>query len=338
MNSKKVFSRIGNLSIVFLFSVNQSYASISADATAALNGIQSDSTKLSQWVSDQFKVAIPYNSTSGAVVPSQLKIFGFEVGVEGVASATKMDVDGLHHLGTQIVDTTKIDVFNRLPMPSVIGHAKIGLPFGLDAGIRVGGLPSKSIDKDDTKIKAKNKIVGIDVRKALIEDGLTHPFGLTVGVNYTHADGEIDLTTPLNYNSTVVENGHTYDVASTASSTGKSEWKTNSYGFQALLHKKILFLTPYIGASVNRNSGNIDTSMTTTGNVTLTDPNNAANTTTQSIGTLVGLGTASAEKWDNRLLAGLEIAPLPFFRIGLNGEYSGTRKLAGALGLRFQFR
>src|SRR5438105_1588426 len=74
----------------------------------AIADITSDSVLVSGWVSDQFKRAIPFNSTAGNVVPSQLKIFGFEAGVEGVVSGTKLDSDGFHNLGTQVVDTTQI--------------------------------------------------------------------------------------------------------------------------------------------------------------------------------------------------------------------------------------
>src|SRR5690242_18476381 len=109
---------------------------------AAVAQVSADSTLLSGWVNDQFKKAAAFNSTAGDVVPSQLKIFGIEVGVEGVATGSKVDVDGFHNLGTQLIDTNKIKMYDHMPFPSVIGHAKIGLPFGLDGGIRVGGIPS----------------------------------------------------------------------------------------------------------------------------------------------------------------------------------------------------
>src|SRR5689334_20551037 len=99
------------------------------DVPTAIAAIQADSVLISGWVSDQFKRAIPFNSTAGDVVPSQLKIFGFEAGVEGVVTGTKLDTNGFHNLGTSVVDTTQISIFDRLPVPMVLGHAKIGLPF-----------------------------------------------------------------------------------------------------------------------------------------------------------------------------------------------------------------
>ncbi len=314
------------------------HAAIQNDIDAAKSQIRTDSALLSQWLSDQFKMAVPYSATSGNVVPSQLKVFGFEVGAQIVGTGTKLDTDGLDRLGTSVIDSRQIDVPDRLPFPMVLGHAKIGLPFGLDAGIRLGGIPETEKEDDDTRIKIKNKVVGIDVRKALIEEGVTRPFGVTLGINYTHADGQIDFTTPYDYKAQIVENGTTYNTNSQANTRAVSKWKTDSVGLQALMHKKIAFFNPYLGASVNRNSGDVDTAITTTGNLTITDASNAANTLTQDIGTLSGTGTAAAEKWDVRGLLGAEFSFLPFMRLGLGLDFAGSRKIGASLGLRVQFR
>ena len=81
-------------------------------------------------------------------------------------------------------------MFSRLPFPMVMGHAKIGLPFGFDAGIRFGGIPKTDENSGLTpKSSIKNKVVGLDLRKKIIDEGALKPFGLTLGLNYTHADG-----------------------------------------------------------------------------------------------------------------------------------------------------
>src|SRR5207249_383610 len=134
------------------------FAVTQADIDQAVSQIQADSTLISGWMSDQLKFVIPFNATAGNAVPSQLKIFGFEVGVEGGATSTKLDVPGLRNLGTTIVDPNRIDTFSRMPWPAVLLHAKVGLPFGLDAGFRAGGIPSTSLDKDTTHIKVKSNI------------------------------------------------------------------------------------------------------------------------------------------------------------------------------------
>src|ERR1700690_331469 len=108
------------------------------DLNSAKNAVSSHSTLISGWINDQFKTAAAFNSTAGDVVPSQLKIFGIEVGVEGEATASKVDIDGFHNLGSTLIDTNQIKMYNRMPFPSVIAHAKVGLPFGLDGGVRLG--------------------------------------------------------------------------------------------------------------------------------------------------------------------------------------------------------
>src|SRR5207302_1988461 len=128
--------------------------------------LSNDSTLVSGWMTSNLKYVIPFNSTAGNVVPSQLKIFGFEVGAEGVVSGTKMDVDALHNLPTALVDTRSIDMFSRLPFPMVLGHAKIGLPFGIDAGIRLGGIPKTTENSGSRTGSIQNKVIGIDIRKS----------------------------------------------------------------------------------------------------------------------------------------------------------------------------
>jgi len=299
----------------------------------ATDAVAADSTLLSKWMTSQLKYAIPFNSTAGDVVPQQLKIFGFEVGVEGVVTGTQLDVDGFHSLPTTLVKTNTIQMYDRLPFPMALGHAKIGLPFGIDAGVRVGGIPEKSMSNDNTQFKIKNKVVGLDLRKKIVEEGTLKP-GLTFGLNYTHADGSLDLTSSnVGLNSYTTSDGHSIAV-SNAVVAEHSDWKTNSVGIQAILDKKILIITPYIGAAVNHNSGNINNSITTSG--TASDTADLPGVT-QSL-SAIGSSTDAANKWDIRGLAGFELTILPFVRLGVGGEYAGAKNVAGNVGLRIQFR
>jgi len=297
----------------------------------ATTQLANDSSLISGWMTSNLKYVIPFNSTSGNVVPSQLKLFGFEVGAEGVVSGTKMDVDALHNLPTTLVDTKSIDMFSRLPFPMVLGHAKIGLPFGLDAGIRFGGIPKITENSGSRSGSIQNKVIGLDLRKKIIEEGVVKPFGLTLGLNYTHADGSLDLNNTYNSltfhdgsgNTAQVNNGMTNEHA---------DWNTNSVGLQAILDKQILFITPYVGASANYNTGNINNSITTTGTPVVNG------TTTGDTLSATGSSTDKANKWDVRALLGVEFSVLPFMKLGLGGEFAGSKNVAGDLGLRIQFR
>jgi hypothetical protein len=314
----------------------QAAAPLPSDFTQAISQLSTDSRLVSQWFSDQLSQAVPFNATTGNVVPQQLKVFGVEVGVEGIVSGTQVNINGLRALPTTIVNTHEIDSFDRLPMPGVLGHAKVGLPFGIDAGLRLGGIPAKSINKDDSKISFENKIFGLDLRKKIIEEGLGKP-GVTLGVNFTRVKGYIDATTTYSskLGNTVVGTSN-FESRLNAVGTGRSDWDMNSYGIQTIVNKKILFMNPYLGASVNRNSGSVTTSITTAGTITLDD--GLGNSASQAVTTAPGVGSAKANKWDLRGLAGVEFSILPFVKLGLQGEYAGAKNIGAALGLRVQFR
>ena len=168
--------------------------------------------------------------------------------------------------------------------------------------------------------KIKNKVIGLDLRNKIIEEGALKPFGLTVGINYTHADGSIDITNTYASLSTTV-NGHTASV-SDGMTTQHSDWKTDSVGLQAILDKQIFFITPYLGASINRNSGDINNSITTTGTPvidgTVADPADASYRRRAS-------STDKANKWDARALLGIDFSILPFVKLGIQGEYAEPR-------------
>lgn len=300
----------------------------------AITQVQNDSILLSRWLSNEFKHAIPFNSTSGNTVPSQFKLFGIGVGISAVVSATKTDEDALRNLGTSVVDTNQIDTFSRLPIPMILGHAKVGLPFGLDAGVRIGGIPSTDSDEGDTHVEVSNTVVGLDVRKKIIEEGATKPFGLTVGLNYTRAKGHISATTPYDPAAgtgvTLAGTNGTGDAIGAA----RSDWDTQSVGAQVILNKKILIVNPYIGASVNKNFGDVDTTITNTGSVTAV--NNIA-IPAQNFAT-VGSATEKADDVDLRGLIGLELSVLPFTKLAIQGEFANQGKMAGGIGLRIQFR
>jgi hypothetical protein len=308
-----------------------------AALTQAVTQVSADSTLISGWINDQFKDAVAFNSTAGDVVPSQLKIFGIEAGVEGVVTSSKVDIDGFHQLPTTLIDTTKINMYDRMPFPSVIGQAKVGLPFGLDAGVRIGGIPSKSFDNGTTHYDIANSIFGLDLRKKIIDEGITRPFGLTMGLNYTHANGHIDASTPYTANTSYTYQGQTYTPTLNATGSERTDWNTNSIGLQAILNKQILIFNPYIGASVNHNSGTVSSSINNVGTVTLADPLGILSPASEAVAAGGG-ASSSPNEWDVRGLAGMEITILPFVKLGINGAVANQNRLGGAISLRIQFR
>ena len=291
--------------------------------TSILSG---DASQVSQWISDQLKYVVPFNSTAGNVIPAQLTFPHFEVGVEGVVSGTQLDTGALQNLNTQLINTSSINTYSRLPFPMVLGHAKIGLPLGFDAGLRFGGIPKTNINSGSTQSSIQNTVVGIDVRHKIIEEGILMP-GLTLGLNYTHANGSIDVTSTFNSLTTTI-NGNPATI-SNGSAAEHADWTTNSYGIQAILNKKVLIFDPYVGASANYNTGNISNSITATGTANFSDGSQAV--------TASGSSASSANPVDLRALFGIDLTIFPFVRLNLGGEYAGDKNLAGSFGLHLQF-
>lgn len=301
---------------------NSAHATVTS-VTDAVNQITADSQLLSGWINDQMKRTIPFNSTAGNAVPRQLKIFGIEVGAEAVVTGTKVDTDGFHSLGTTVVDTSKINVYDRLPFPMIMGQAKVGLPFGLDAGVRVGGLPSKSYDHGTTHLDVSNSVVGLDVRKKLIDEGELHPFGLTLGASFTHAKGHLTASSPYSTNTSGV-------TLTDAFGSARTDWNTRSLGAELLMNKKILFMNPYIGGAAYKNWGTMDTTISNTGTATFSGVSQTITTQATTDG--------DANTADFRGLAGIEFTFLPFCNLDIGGEYGSESRLAGNIGLRIQFR
>lgn len=322
--------------IVAISGPSQAAAPGTDDINAALADIRNDSILISRWIGDQLHTAVPYNANTGGVVPSQLKLFGVEVGLSGVVSSTKVDEGALDALPTRIISPSTIDTMERLPFPAILAHAKVGLPWGLDAGVRLGGIPEKEYTDDDTTTKVENKLFGLDVRKAVIKEGIGMP-GVTLGLSYMHADGDVKWSSPLSYRGQVVVGGNTFNTSSSGTGSAKSEWKTDSIGLEALLHKKLAIFTPYIGARVTHNNGTVDTAVTTAGNLTLIDPSNSSNTRTQAVNE-TGAAASKVQEWQTHAMVGTEITILPFMRFGLHGDFAGDGKVGAALDLRFQFR
>src|SRR5882724_8545262 len=98
----KIHQMVGLACVVSLVGNTFVQAAPPTTVAQAQAQVNSDAALLSGWLSDQFKRAVPFNSTAGNVVPAQLKFLGFEVGAEAVISGTKVDTNGFHALGTQI--------------------------------------------------------------------------------------------------------------------------------------------------------------------------------------------------------------------------------------------
>lgn len=294
--------------------------------TAATTALQSDYQKIGLWFSDQFADAMAYNAASGTNMPANVaKLPGFELGVTFGVTASEIDTDALSQLGTSVIDTTQVDVYSRLPVPVGVAHVKVGLPWGMDLGGKFGSY-TLSADKEDSNFSFKNAVWGIELRKALAEDGLTRPFGLALGVSLDGNNGRITYDQPYNTPTTYQGDTVTPDVTNRIT----SDASVRTVGAKVTVSKNLLIVTPFAGLGLNKNFGSVRSTIRSFGNVTTT----GAGGGTQAVD-VSSVAEAKANDVDTRLFAGIEMNIL-LLKLGISAEYAG-KDVAGNIGLRFQF-
>jgi hypothetical protein len=283
--------------------------------------IQSDSTRMAQWFSQEFGDAMAFNTSVGPLIPGNVpSTLGFVVGGAGGVSLTKLDLDTFRGLPLLRLDNKgdEIALPDDLPVPSVLGHGKVGLPWGLDVGVKSGGF---SFDKKvkDSSLDISNRVVGIEVRKKII-GGAVFPF-VSASLAFDSANGEI--TRKETYNGAIT--GGTLN----ASTELKTKWDVGATTARVLASKKILIITPFVGVGVTKLRGKTDTTITNTGAAVVSGvPVTVSHTT---------VGSADSDETLTHGLLGMEISLFPFVRLHLAGLVAKENR-AASIGLRVQFR
>lgn len=179
-----------------------------------------------------------------------------------------LPLSGLPHLGGGLtfggvlVPTDFMSVFGdafsegvpeweSFPIPAISVDARVGgiiLPF--DLGLHIMALDDYEADFYGVKISIPNSFVfGADVRFAILQEGVICP-ALSLGVGYTYTSGDFTLTSePL----------ITTDVLSLLTNESYMsthlEYTTHIYSATAQLSKKILLITPFVGAKAVAQKG-----------------------------------------------------------------------------------
>ena len=99
-----------------------------------------------------------------------------------------------------------------------------------------------------------------------------------------------------------------------------------------IINKKILFMNPYLGVAANKNFGDIDSSIANSGTITHT-----GSATSARLDGTGGTAHETINDWDIRGMLGLEFTFLPMLKLAIGGELASQHKMAGNIGLRFQF-
>ncbi len=309
------------------------FAAVADDWENARNYIEGDYKVLSQWIGNELSSPLSFLPGIGPDLPANvLSLPGFEIGLMLGTSMGKLDAGAFNNLSTDTIEPGQIDIPKTVAIPMPILHAKVGLPSlpvvgKTDIGIKLGTLSYeiKDCDFDYT-------VYGIQLRKEILEDGIASPGALSLNLSFNKMSGKIEISRDYEYVSQESYSGVTYDQNIASVSSFETEWDINSIGLMAMYSKKVAIINLFLGVGVDQNSGDIDTTLETTGTLTLTETPMVTFSDTILIS---GASSCDPEKSIVRLVGGVELG-LTLFKLGLSGEYS-EENYAVAGNIRLQF-
>jgi hypothetical protein len=291
---------------------------------AAVNDdIRTDSQQIAKWFSEEMGKMMAFQASALPLVNGAVHdILGFEVGLAGGLVTSDLDIARYKKLPLAALNNTgsEISLPKDVGIPSGVIYAKVGLPKGIDVGVKYGAL-----DYDDTvsdaKSKYKSTVYGLEVRKKLLGGGLTGVAlpDLALSLAYDNASGDVARTET--YNAGLL-GGQTLNAAT----TWKSEWNVGAVTARAVASKKILIVTPYAGLGYSQHTGDAETTITTVGTLA---PGGAISETAKA--------TGDADDGVLQALGGVEVAVFPLVHVNLGYLWSEDNWAAQA-GLLVTFR
>jgi len=307
------------LIIVCLIAIssNNAFAAITQDIDTAKNDVAYDYGLISNWTSQEFSEGIAYSAVGGANRPADVHGIGsFEIGLGINADVWNVDTGKLRALPTRTIKTASVDYKGTVGVPGILVQGKLGLPWDLDLGLKYGGFSFK-LDEGQASFNASNTVYGFELRRQFFGKGITGVAlpAVSLSLTYDVASGKIDSSQTYAETTSETYSGISYTQAIDSRTTGEIKWSTQSIGAKAIVSKNFLFITPYLGIGLNKNSGTVDTSITTAGTLSLTG---GGSTQSQSID-IRGSGSDTAGDSYVRYIGGFDINILAL-RLNLNGE------------------
>jgi hypothetical protein len=145
------------------------------------------------------------------------------------------------------------------PIPAYTADARLGgffLPF--DFGVKVGYIPPDALQKAGLPVSADYLLVGADIRFAVLKDEGFVP-ALSIGAGYNYMKGKIGVPGLLGSSISIAsfENpvDHSMHALSLTDPTLDLTWDTSVIEGKVQVSKRILFLTPYVGAAASYSLG-----------------------------------------------------------------------------------
>ncbi|MFH1258794.1 MAG: DUF6588 family protein [Elusimicrobiota bacterium] len=323
------------LVVVFVFPAFIWAGTPEEDLQTAKDAVQADYSTVSGWFSEQLADGLAFHEQGGLALPGSVcSLLGFELGVSGGGSVWNLDVDKFRKLSVKAVDVSSlggIDLPDKIGAPSLLAHAKIGLPFGLDVGGK-GGKITWGLDNGNARTDIESTVWGVEVRKRLLGGGLTGVVlpDLSVNLSLNTASGFIKRTEVYEQTTPgIIYGENTYTQTINSTTTWRSDWDIKSLGLQAVLSKNFIVVTPFVGVGFYKNMGKVNTAIRTEGNIALTGiPTDPLS--------LEGKGDKAPKDTNLRYMAGLEMN-ITLLKLGISADYSDGM-YAGNAVVRIQFR
>jgi hypothetical protein len=283
--------------------------------------IQSDAQVLARWFSEEISHATAFNAAANPQIPADIhSLLGVEVGLSAGVSSTKVDADGFNGLPLQEIKTSGFDVPSDVLLAMPIIHAKVGLPFDLDVGLKYGRLNYDDTN-GDAKSEVENSVFGVEIRRRLMGEGATGVIlpDVALSLAYDQANGDVKRTE--RYVGPVTSGG-----SLNALTTMTSKWQTGAVTARVVASKQLLLFTPYVGAGYSRLMGDADTTVDVDGTDSFSNDVRVSST-----------GSANADDDILQFLGGCEFSFFPLFKINVGGLLA-DKDWAATAGVRFSFR
>jgi hypothetical protein len=302
---------------LYLIFTGKSLAAITQDLDTAKNDIAYDYGLISGWASQELSEGLAYSAVGGANRPADVHGIGsFEIGLGINGDVWNVDTGKLRALPTRTIKTASIDYKGTVGVPGILVQGKIGLPWDIDLGLKYGGFSFK-LDEGKSSVNANNTVYGFEFRRQFFGKGITGVAipAVALSLTYDIASGKIDSSQAYTETTSETYSGISYTQAVDSTTKGEIKWSTQSLGAKAIVSKNFLFITPYLGIGLNKNYGSVDTSITTSGTLSLTG---GGSSQSQSI-SITGSGSDSAGDSYVRYIGGFDINILAL-KLNLNGE------------------
>jgi hypothetical protein len=231
-----------------------------------------------------------------------------------------------------------------IPLPTVVGTLKVGIPFlPMDIGIKGGYLPTTSLKQligETSSVNYTN--IGIQLRYALVKQTVVLP-NVSVGVAYDYQQAKLSMDSGLGATSYSFDTPSGSATVNATSPTIYAGWDSSTLDITAQVSKKFIFIVPYFGAGLTLGKTSVNGGINSTISTTYPGGLDALNSILSAAGgpTLSSTGIAyTVSETDPlfRLYGGFSLRAAFFDIIDIQGLYvPQTGSLGATITARLQF-